>query len=187
VDVLGTEKTVHLEVHGALQGEDLEKKLRLATDLRETDMWALVPENGSTTLRQLNTIAEIFEVHYKAATVLYEKRRLHEIIIMENTLRKRREKVHYIQGWVSGAIKPRGSRADVIQWMIGGHFTSEDEFKRLRQLPNEQIFDSTLIDALNVNIQCIEQDLAAHRSTTGLNIWEKDLETFEACYKNDNE
>ena len=198
VQVLGTETRVHLEVHGDFAGAEgksigenfaeLKKKLKMTTDICETDMWALVPEAGSTVLRQMNTITDIFEAHYKVATALYEKRRLHEITIMENTLQKKREKVHYIQGWISGAIKPRGSRADVIQWMVSGsgNFTSEDEFKRLRQLPNEQIFDSTLIDALTREIQSIEQNVAAHRSTTGLKIWEKDLNTFETYYRNNH-
>ena len=177
---------MHIEIKddrlvGKSEG-DLIQMLKLSTELKDADIWAL-SDSGSGMAPTHMDIPTIFEHHYQLAIDTYEKRRLHEIAAMEDTLHKHREKIHFIQGWIDGAIKPRGTRADLLQWMESGNFTSEDEFKRLRMLPSEQIQDEQKIEELKKQIENVETKLEAHRNTTAVEIWEKDLSEFEKYYK----
>lgn len=185
-DVLGTEKDVHIEIKddrlvGKSEGE-LVQMLKLSTELKDTDIWALADSGSGTTPIHMD-VPTIFEHHYQLAIDTYEKRRLHEIAAMEDTLQKHREKIHFIQGWINGAIKPRGTRADLLRWMESGNFTSSDEFKRLRMLPSEQIQDEQKIEELRKQIEDVDTKLEAHRNMTAVEIWGKDLSEFEEYYK----
>jgi len=188
VEVLGTEETVHLEVYGAFTdtGNALVKTLKLSTELRTTEMWAASRTEEATHLKQFKDIRGIVDLHHAAATEMYNKRRLHEIALLEQDIRTKKEKIYFIQGWVDGVIRAgTGSRAQVVEWMTGGGYASEDEFKRFRQLPNEQLF-AEKIAALKVETEKTNAELRSMQETTGLKMWEKELTEFETYYVENN-
>jgi len=66
--------------------------------------------------------------------------------------------------------------------MATGNYTSGDEFKSLRRLPNEQLFADKIAE-LNQAMAVVNQSLRALQQTRPVDIWKQDLDAFEREYK----
>jgi len=185
VETEGTEKTVHLEVTGTFpeSREELMKKLRMSTTWYTTHMNAFESVNDEVVLNQYDVHA-IVHAHSKVATDIYTKRRLHEIGVLEEDIRQKTEKAYYIQGWVNEAIRAgSGSTEKVKAWMQTGGFHSEDDFKPLRKLPNDNLFEAKIRE-LEAQTATRRGELETTRAKTPLMMWRADLDAFETYYNN---
>lgn len=184
VETEGTEKNVHLEVKGEFPENDndaLLHKLSLTKTYQMNKMNAFGIENDKTVLKGF-TVHDIVRLHKKCAFEIYEKRRLYEIEMLEKDIYKKREKAYFIQGWVDGVLKAgEGSKEKVVEWMISGNFSSEDNFKHLRRLPNEQLFRKK-IEELKTMTEEVEGKLHAMQSVTWKDMWVRDLNEFDKYY-----
>lgn len=185
VETDGTEETVQLSISGDFPEETNE---HLVTKLHLSHLWytnrmnAFEDVEGKMTLKPFD-VHGIVTAHHRAAMDLYTKRRLHEIDALEMDLQEKREKAHFIQGWVGGAIRAgSGSKEQVVEWMGTGDFSSDDQFQKLRRLPNEQLF-AEKIKELEDQMTLVSEQLSTLEGTTPMEIWERDLNAFDTFYQ----
>lgn len=180
----GDDENIDLEVVGQFDNETqstLLKKLHLISSLSTNNMHALYKQSDS--LFSKFTVRDIVVIHYQKALETYTKRKNHEVACLESDIQEKMEKAYFIKGWVDGVIQPgRGSKNQVIQWMATGNYTSNDEFKNLRRLPNEQLF-ADKIEELNKDMEDCKRSLQILKDTHPVDIWKKDLDAFEQEYK----
>lgn len=180
----GDDESIDLEIIGQFDNETeatLMKKLHLISSLSTTNMHALYKQADS--LFGKFTVRDIVVIHYQKALETYEKRKAYEVDCLERDIQEKMEKAYFIKGWVDGVIQPgRGSKAQVVEWMATGNFTSEDEFKSLRRLPNEQLFADKIAE-LHRETEVVNEKLQMLRDTLPVDIWKRDLQAFEDEYK----
>jgi DNA topoisomerase II len=180
----GDDVNIDLEVIGQFENETqptLMKKLHLISSLSTNNMHALYKQSDS--LFGKFTVHDIVVTHYQQALKTYETRKAHEVACLERDIQEKMEKAYFIKGWVDGIIQPgRGSKFKVIEWMATGNYTSGDEFKSLRRLPNEQLFADKIAE-LNQAMAVVNQSLRALQQTRPVDIWKQDLDAFEREYK----
>lgn len=180
----GDDENIDLEVVGQFDNETqftLLKKLHLISSLSTNNMHALYKQSDS--LFGKFTVKDIVVIHYQKALETYTKRKAYEVACLESDIQEKMEKAYFIKGWVDGIIRPgRGSKIQVIEWMATGNYSSSDEFKSLRRLPNEQLFADKIAE-LNREMEECKNSLQLLKDTQPVDIWKQDLDAFEVEYK----
>ena len=176
VQSLGTDTEVCLHVEGdALSGkDDLVALLDLSVTVKLNEMQMIDPSGGFTLY---DSVDSIVRAHHAVAMATYERRRLHEIRENEALARAKREKAHYIQGFVDGRIAVPVQPGQVEAWMASGGFARVDT-GALKKVPTGQLYAEN-IERLNREIEELEKAIAELQGTSAMDLWKRDMETFK--------
>ena len=166
---------------------DFEKRFRLSSSWRTTNMVAFDCESKIT---RYGSVGAILEAYYVPRLAAYEQRRLKEIERLEADAIEASAKARFIRAVLKGNIDLRGSTdADIVEGMkalelpaLSGSDSCVDGWDYLLRLRMDRVKASAVTDA-ETAVAAATDAVASLKGTTASQMWLADLEEFEVAYE----
>ena len=117
-----------------IESGDIEKELKLVKPFSTNNMHLFT---AGCTPKKYNTTTEIIDEYFSLRIDLYEKRRLHQINVIEKELPFLYAKIRFIEEYISGKLRiNRESRESIEEQLVDGEYPKVDgSFGYLVNLP----------------------------------------------------
>ena len=166
---------------------DFEKRFRLSSSWRTTNMVAFDTESKIT---RYGSVGAILEAYYVPRLAAYEQRRLKEIERLEADAIEADAKARFIRAVLKGNIDLRGSTdAEIVEGMkdlelpaLSKGTAEIDGWDYLLRLRMDRVKASAVTDA-ETAVAAAEEAVASLKGTTASQMWLADLEEFEVAYE----
>jgi DNA gyrase/topoisomerase IV subunit B len=156
---------------------ELIKVLKLSKSISTSNMYLF---NTKSVPMKYETPMEIVLYYYKERLLLYEKRRLNLINVLEREILLLSEKMRFIMGYLDEKIRlNRLKLSEVEEILIGLKFSKIDNsFNYLVNLPLVSLTKEKL-DKLGNELKLKNETLVNTRNTTNKKMWEEELDDLE--------
>jgi len=166
---------------------DFEKRFRLSSSWRTTNMVAFDCESKIT---RYGSVGAILEAYYVPRLAAYEQRRLKEIERLEADAIEADAKARFIRAILKGIIDLRGSSdTEIVEGMkdlelpaLSGSDSCVDGWDYLLRLRMDRVKASAVTDA-ETAVAAAQEAVASLKGTTASQMWLADLEEFEVAYE----
>ena len=174
---------------------DFEKRFRLSSSWRTTNMVAFDTESKIT---RYGSVGAILEAYYVPRLAAYEQRRLKEIERLQADAVEADAKARFIRAVLKGNIELRGSTdSEIVEGMKmldlpalshghaghAGHAGHEiDGWDYLLRMRMDRVKASAVTDA-ETAVAVANEAVASLKGTTASQMWLADLEEFEVAYE----
>jgi DNA topoisomerase-2 len=165
---------------------DFEKRFRLSSSWRTTNMVAFDCESKIT---RYSSVGAILEAYYVPRLAAYEQRRLKEIERLEADAIEADAKARFIRAVLEGTIElRRASDSDIVTSMTKHELPAlskgdgVDGWDYLLRLRMDRVKASAVTDA-ETAVAAATDAVASLKGTTASQMWLADLEEFEVAYE----
>jgi hypothetical protein len=133
--------------------------------------------------RLFSSTHDIAVMHAEERLRTNERRRAHQIEVLQNQVVKLRNEARFVQLVMDEPMfLMRQKRADVIARLEADEFQSVDQgYQYLLRLPADSFTEETLLKTRD-QLQKTEADLAEWQAKTACDIWTQDLDRLELAY-----
>jgi DNA topoisomerase-2 len=156
------------------------KTLKLFTTVTTTNMHMF---NSECKLHKYGTVEEIIDDYFGVRMNLYQKRKDHLVVALENKLVKLSNRARYIQETLKGTIDLRKKNAQqVTELLTSMNFAVIDgDFKYLIKMPMDSVTEENVASIMKEKADT-ETELAILRATTLETMWLNELDSLEKEY-----
>jgi DNA topoisomerase-2 len=166
--------------------EEFEKRFRLSSSWRTTNMVAF---NTESKITRYGSVGGILEAYYVPRLAYYEQRRLKEIERLAAEAVEADAKARFIRAVLKGSIELRGATdAQIVESMkahdlpaLSGD-SGVDGWDYLLRLRMDRVKASAVTDA-ETAVAVAQEAVANLKGTTAATMWLADLEEFEVVYE----
>jgi DNA topoisomerase-2 len=167
-----TDKVVDMSIR--LMAEcDVEKVLKLNTTLSISNMNLF---DADEHLKKYAEIHDIMEEYYDVRYATYEKRKVHQLKVLRDTLHKVEQKVKYIRAVLSGKLDLRNKKQDVLYRELAGLAIDmrEESYSYLTKMPMDSVTQEK-VEALEKEFREIQDEVARLTAMTVEQMWIQEL------------
>jgi DNA topoisomerase-2 len=167
-----TDKVVDMTIQ--LMAEcDVEKVLKLSTTLSISNMNLF---DADEHLKKYAEIHDIMQEFYDVRYATYEKRKVHQLKVLRDTLHKVEQKVKYIRAVLSGKLDLRNKKQDVLYAELEALKIEmrEESYSYLTKMPMDSVTQEK-VEALEKEFREIQEEVAKLTAMTVEQIWVHEL------------
>ena len=167
-----TDKVVDMSIR--LMAEcDVEKVLKLSTTLSISNMNLF---DADEHLKKYTEIHDIMEEFYDVRYATYEKRKVHQLKVLRDTLHKVEQKVKYIRAVLSGRLDLRNKKQDVLYRELASLAIDmrEESYAYLTKMPMDSVTQEK-VESLEKEFKEIQEEVARLTAMTVEQMWIQEL------------
>ena len=167
-----TDKVVDMTIR-LLAECDVEKVLKLSTTLSISNMNLF---DADEHLKKYTEIHDIMEEFYDVRYATYEKRKVHQLKVLRDTLHKVEQKVKYIRAVLSGKLDLRNKKQDVLYKELASLAIDmrEESYAYLTKMPMDSVTQEK-VEALEKEFREIQEEVARLTAMTVEQMWIQEL------------
>jgi DNA topoisomerase-2 len=171
-----TDKMVDMSIK-LLTEVDVEKVLKLTTTLSITNMNLF---DADEQLKKYTEIHDIMTEFYDVRYSTYEKRKVHQLRVLHDTLHKVEQKVKYIRAVLSGKLELRNKKQEAIYAELTALNIDkrEDSYSYLIKMPMDSVTQEK-VDALEKEFMEIQKEVSKLSSMTIEIMWIHELKELK--------
>jgi DNA topoisomerase-2 len=127
-------------------------------------------------LKKYAEIHDIMQEFYDVRYATYEKRKVHQLKVLRDTLHKVEQKVKYIRAVLSGKLDLRNKKQDVLYAELEALKIEmrEDSYSYLTKMPMDSVTQEK-VEALEKEFREIQEEVAKLTAMTVEQIWVHEL------------
>jgi DNA topoisomerase-2 len=147
--------------------------LKLSTTLSISNMNLF---DADEHLKKYTEIHDIMEEFYDVRYATYEKRKVHQLKVLRDTLHKVEQKVKYIRAVLSGKLDLRNKKQDVLYKELAALAIDmrEESYSYLTKMPMDSVTQEK-VEALEKEFKEIQEEVARLTATTIEALWIQEL------------
>jgi len=171
-----TDKMVDMTIK-LLAEVDVEKVLKLTTTMTTSNMNLFDAEEHLKKYAEINDIMEDF---YAVRYSTYEKRKVHQLAVLKDTLHKVEQKVKYIRANLSGQLELRNKKQDVVYAELKALNIDmrEESYSYLTKMPMDSVTEEKVLE-LEKEYREIQEEVATLSAMTIEQMWIQELKVLK--------
>ena len=171
-----TDKMVDMTIK-LLAEADVEKVLKLTTTMTTSNMNLF---DADEHLKKYAEIHDIIEEFYFVRHMTYEKRKVHQLAALKDTLHKVEQKVKYIRANLSGQLEMRNKKQDVVHAELKALNIDmrDDSYSYLTKMPMDSVTEEKVLE-LEKEFREIQAEVAMLTAMTIEQIWIQELKVLK--------